>query len=79
MSTDVGSVQAATGAPPGRSNAAITTYAIAASAALVTSNVREFERLPALVLEDWNRQVFGVKCPHLLQAFQVSPVDFASG
>ncbi|HFE1539105.1 TPA: VapC toxin family PIN domain ribonuclease, partial [Escherichia coli] len=34
---------------------AIAGHAIAACAILVTNNVREFERVPGLVLEDWVR------------------------
>ncbi len=41
------------GTPIGPNDTAIAGYAIAAGAVLVTNNVREFERVPGLVLEDW--------------------------
>nr|WP_238406689.1 type II toxin-antitoxin system VapC family toxin [Atlantibacter hermannii] len=37
----------------GPNDTAIAGHAIAAGAILVTNNVREFERVPGLVLEDW--------------------------
>lgn len=37
----------------GPNDTAIAGHAIAAGAVLVTNNVREFERVPGLVLEDW--------------------------
>ncbi|WMU75308.1 type II toxin-antitoxin system VapC family toxin (plasmid) [Enterobacter bugandensis] len=43
------------GTPIGPNDTAIAGHAIAASAVLVTNNVREFERVPGLVLEDWVR------------------------
>ncbi|HCX4656749.1 PIN domain-containing protein [Escherichia coli] len=44
---------AADGTPIGPNDTAIAGHAIAAGAVLVTNNVREFERVPDLVLEDW--------------------------
>lgn len=41
------------GTPIGPNDTAIAGHAIAASAVLVTNNVREFEKVPGLVLEDW--------------------------
>ncbi|UWM63521.1 type II toxin-antitoxin system VapC family toxin [Enterobacter sp. CP102] len=41
------------GTPIGPNDTAIAGHAIAAGAVLVTNNVREFERAPGLVLEDW--------------------------
>lgn len=41
------------GTPIGPNDTAIAGHAIAAGAVLVTNNVREFERVPDLVLEDW--------------------------
>lgn len=41
------------GTPIGPNDTAIAGHAIAAGAVLVTNNVREFERVPGLVLEDW--------------------------
>lgn len=41
------------GTPIGPNDTAIAGHAIAAGAILVTNNVREFERLPGLTLEDW--------------------------
>ncbi|EAT7030989.1 PIN domain-containing protein [Salmonella enterica] len=41
------------GTPIGPNDTAIAGHAIAAGAILVTNNVREFERVPGLVLEDW--------------------------
>ncbi len=43
------------GTPIGPNDTAIAGHAIAAGAILVTNNVREFERVPGLVLEDWAR------------------------
>lgn len=44
---------AAAGTPIGPNNTAIAGHAIAAGAVLVTNNVREFERVPQLIVEDW--------------------------
>jgi len=44
---------AAAGTPIGPNDTAIAGHAIAAGAVLVTNNVREFERVPDLVVEDW--------------------------
>ncbi|QLY00846.1 MULTISPECIES: type II toxin-antitoxin system VapC family toxin [Enterobacter] len=41
------------GTPIGPNDTAIAGHAIAAGAVLVTNNVREFERVPGLVPEDW--------------------------
>ncbi len=41
------------GTPIGLNDTAIVGHAIAAGAVLVTNNIREFERVPGLVLEDW--------------------------
>ncbi|MCX8958208.1 type II toxin-antitoxin system VapC family toxin [Erwinia psidii] len=41
------------GTPIGPNDTAIAGHAIAAGAILVTNNVREFERVSGLVLEDW--------------------------
>ena len=41
------------GTPIGPNDTAIAGHAIAAGAVLVTNNVREFERVPGLMLEDW--------------------------
>jgi tRNA(fMet)-specific endonuclease VapC len=41
------------GTPIGPNDTAIAGHAIAAGAIPVTNNVREFERVPGLVLEDW--------------------------
>lgn len=41
------------GTPIGPNDTAIAGHAIAAGAVLVTNNVREFERVPGLVLENW--------------------------
>lgn len=43
------------GKPIGPNDTAIAGHAIAAGAVLVTNNVREFERVPGLVLEVWVR------------------------
>ncbi|EQA1667123.1 hypothetical protein NTD78_RS22580 [Enterobacter bugandensis] len=37
----------------GPNDTAIAGHAIVAGAELVTNNVREFERVPGMVLEDW--------------------------
>lgn len=44
---------AAQGTPIGPNDAAIAGNAIAAGCVLVTNNVREFERVPDLQIEDW--------------------------
>jgi tRNA(fMet)-specific endonuclease VapC len=44
---------AAQGIPIGSNDAAIAGNAIAAGCVLVTNNVREFERVPELKIEDW--------------------------
>lgn len=44
---------AAVGTPIGPNDTAIAGHAVAAGAILVTNNVREFERVKGLVLEDW--------------------------
>ena len=41
------------GTPIGPNDTAIAGHAIATGALLGTNNVREFERVPGLVLEDW--------------------------
>ncbi|MFY9995826.1 MAG: type II toxin-antitoxin system VapC family toxin [Leclercia sp.] len=41
------------GRPNGPNDTAISGHAIAAGVVLVTNNVREFERVPGLTLEDW--------------------------
>ncbi|MDE4730359.1 MULTISPECIES: PIN domain-containing protein [Klebsiella pneumoniae complex] len=41
------------GTPIGPNDTAIAGHAIAAGAVLVTNDVREFERVPGLMLEDW--------------------------
>lgn len=41
------------GTPIGPNDTAIAGHAIATGAVLVTNNVREFERVPGLMLEDW--------------------------
>lgn len=43
----------AAGTPIGPNDTAIAGHAVAAGAILVTNNMREFERVPNLVLEDW--------------------------
>lgn len=43
----------AAGTPIGPNDTAIAGHAIAAGAILVTKNIREFERVPDLVLGDW--------------------------
>ncbi len=51
--TEVKVALAAAGTPIGANDTNIAGHAIAAGAVLVTNNVREFERVPGLVLEDW--------------------------
>jgi len=51
--TETRATLAAAGTPIGLNDTAIAGQAIAAGAVLVTSNTREFERVPGLVLEDW--------------------------
>ena len=52
-STDVKVALRLAGTPIGPNDTLIAGHAIAASAILVTNNVREFERVPGLKLEDW--------------------------
>lgn len=51
--TEIKAVMAAAGTPIGPNDTTIAGHAVAAGAILVTNNVREFERVPALILEDW--------------------------
>ncbi|HBQ0742951.1 TPA: type II toxin-antitoxin system VapC family toxin [Klebsiella pneumoniae] len=51
--TDIRVALRRAGTPISPNDTAIAGHAIAASAVLVTNNVREFERVPGLVLEYW--------------------------
>ncbi|MBZ7128184.1 MAG: PIN domain-containing protein [Klebsiella grimontii] len=51
--TDIKVALRLVGTPIGPNDTAIAGHAIAAGAILVTNNVREFERVPGLILEDW--------------------------
>lgn len=51
--TEIKASLAAAGTPIGPNDTAIAGHAIAADAILVTNNMREFERVPGLTLEDW--------------------------
>lgn len=51
--TDIKVALRLAGTPIGPNDTAIAGHAIAAGAVLVTNNVREFERVPGLNLEDW--------------------------
>lgn len=51
--TDINVALRLAGTPIGPNDTAIAGHAIAAGTILVTNNVREFERVPGLVLEDW--------------------------
>lgn len=51
--TDIKVALRLAGTPIGPNDTAIAGHAIAAGAVLVTNNVREFERVPGLTLEDW--------------------------
>ena len=54
--TDIRVALRLAGTPIGPNDTAIAGHAIAAGAILVTNNVREFARVPGLVLEDWVKQ-----------------------
>ena len=41
------------GQPIGNINLMIASHALCAGAVLVTNNIREFQRVPGLALEDW--------------------------
>lgn len=43
------------GTPIGNNDAAIAGHAIASGSVLITNNVREFQRVPRLVFEDWTK------------------------
>jgi len=51
--TDVKVALRLAGTPIGHNDTLIAGHAIAAGAVLVTNNVREFERVPGLTMEDW--------------------------
>ena len=51
--TEIKAALAGAGTPIGPNDTAIAGHAVAAGAILVTNNVREFARVPGLVLEDW--------------------------
>lgn len=51
--TDIKVAMVAAGTPIGPNDTTIAGHAVAAGAILVTNNVREFEHVPALMLEDW--------------------------
>lgn len=51
--TDIKVALRLVGTPIGPNDTAIAGHAIAAGAILVTNNVREFECVPGLILEDW--------------------------
>lgn len=51
--TAIKAAMATAGTPIGPNDTAIAGHAVATGAILVTNNVREFERVPALMLEDW--------------------------
>lgn len=51
--TEIKATLAAGGTPIGPNDTAIAGHAIAAGAILVTNNMREFERVAGLTLEDW--------------------------
>jgi tRNA(fMet)-specific endonuclease VapC len=47
---------AAAGTPIGPNDAAIAGHALSVGAILVTNNIREFQRVPSLVFEDWTHR-----------------------
>ncbi|HHR4053003.1 TPA: type II toxin-antitoxin system VapC family toxin [Salmonella enterica] len=51
--TDIKVALRLAGTPIGPNNTAIAGHAVSVGAILVTNNVREFERVPGLKLEDW--------------------------
>lgn len=51
--TDIRVVLRLAGTPIGPNDTAIAGHAIASGAILVTNNVREFERVPGLIPQDW--------------------------
>ena len=53
--TAIKAALAAAGTPIGPNDTASAGHAIATGAILVTNNMREFERVPGLMLEDWTK------------------------
>ncbi|WP_428944769.1 type II toxin-antitoxin system VapC family toxin [Pantoea sp. FN060301] len=53
--TGVKAALAAAGTPIGPNDTAIAGHAVATGAVLITNNVRDFERVAGLTLEDWSR------------------------
>lgn len=51
--TEIKMALRAAGTPLGANDTAVAGHAIAADAVLMTNNMREFERVPGLVLENW--------------------------
>ncbi|MFQ3237625.1 MAG: tRNA(fMet)-specific endonuclease VapC, partial [Paraglaciecola sp.] len=53
--TDIKKALSDKGTPIGANDTAIAGHAIASDCVLVTNNTKEFERVPALHLEDWTK------------------------